>query len=303
MTRSKNLAFTTPLKGNLALCDPCDDADLHRIRDLYKFIWVREGRVQLRIDHIPLELHAGELVPLTPHHRLEIPQIDAEVLILAFDSNFYCIFGHDGEVSCSGLLFNGTSELLRLELNEERAAALGRVIDDLRAEYEVADGLREEMLRIGGVGQAARASGVARDLRSSHPWGPYTGLLRHEPVVRTQGDVMARLMVRCREVLQSAQYIDRLLEAWRSPAGELPAPDYTAPLAPDSLSVGLVEGWRGEICHAVVTDSSGRIAACRIKDPSLHNWLALALAVRGEGISDFPICNKSFNLSYCGHDL
>ncbi|WP_302362825.1 helix-turn-helix domain-containing protein [uncultured Alistipes sp.] len=148
MTRSKNLAFTTPLKGNLALCDPCDDADLHRIRDLYKFIWVREGRVQLRIDHIPLELHAGELVPLTPHHRLEIPQIDAEVLILAFDSNFYCIFGHDGEMSCSGLLFNGTSELLRLELNEERAAALGRVIDDLRAEYEVADGLREEMLRM-----------------------------------------------------------------------------------------------------------------------------------------------------------
>ena len=148
MTRSKNLAFTTPLMGNLALCDPCDDADLHRIRDLYKFIWVREGRVQLRIDHIPLELHAGELVPLTPHHRLEIPQIDAEVLILAFDSNFYCIFGHDGEVSCSGLLFNGTSELLRLELTEERAAALGRVIDDLRAEYEVADGLREEMLRM-----------------------------------------------------------------------------------------------------------------------------------------------------------
>ena len=148
MTRSKNLAFTTPLKGNLALCDPCDDADLHRIRDLYKFIWVREGRVQLRIDHIPLELHAGELVPLTPHHRLEIPQIYAEVLIHAFDSNFYCIFGHDGEVSCSGLLFNGTSELLRLELTEERAAALGRVIDDLRAEYEVADGLREEMLRM-----------------------------------------------------------------------------------------------------------------------------------------------------------
>lgn len=148
MTRSKNLAFTTPLKGNLVLCDTCDDADLRRIRDLYKFIWVREGRAQLRIDHIPLELHAGELVPLTPHHRLEIPQIDAEVLILAFDSNFYCIFGHDGEVSCSGLLFNGTSELLRLELTEERAAALGRVIDDLRAEYEVADGLREEMLRM-----------------------------------------------------------------------------------------------------------------------------------------------------------
>ena len=202
-----------------------------------------------------------------------------------------------------------TAEMIRTNVRE-----IARRYDEVRRDIQSSPSLlarfeqcgivpREEMLRIGGVGQAARASGVARDLRSSHPWGPYTGLLHHEPVVRTQGDVMARLMVRCREVLQSAQYIDRLLEAWRSPAGELPVPDYTAPLAPDSLSVGLVEGWRGEICHAVVTDSSGRIAACRIKDPSLHNWLALALAVRGEGISDFPICNKSFNLSYCGHDL
>ena len=73
--------------------------------------------------------------------------------------------------------------------------------------------------------------------------------------------------------------------------------------APDSLAFGLVEGWRGETCHVLLTDAQSRIAACRIKDPSLHNWLALALAVRGEGISDFPICNKSFNLSYCGHDL
>ena len=163
---------------------------------------------------------------------------------------------------------------------------------------------REEMLRIGGVGQAARASGLARDVRASHPWGIYAETLRHEPIVRTQGDVMARLMVRCREVLQSAAYIDRLLDAWeRQTPPAVPQPDYTAPLAPEALSFGLVEGWRGETCHVAVTDAAGRIAACRIKDPSLHNWLALALAVRGEGISDFPICNKSFNLSYCGHDL
>ena len=71
----------------------------------------------------------------------------------------------------------------------------------------------------------------------------------------------------------------------------------------ESLAFGLIEGWRGEICHVTVTDADGHIAACKIKDPSLHNWLALALAVRGEGISDFPICNKSFNLSYCGNDL
>ena len=164
---------------------------------------------------------------------------------------------------------------------------------------------RDEMQRIGGVGQAARASGLARDIRTSHPWGVFAGPLRHESIVRTQGDVMARLMVRSREVLQSAEYIGRLLETGEQErtAAENSAPDYTAPLAPSSLAFGLVEGWRGETCHVLLTDAEGRIAAVRIKDPSLHNWLALALAVRSEGISDFPICNKSFNLSYCGHDL
>lgn len=164
---------------------------------------------------------------------------------------------------------------------------------------------RDEMLRIGGVGQAARASGVARDIRATHPWGVFPTTLRHESILKSQGDVMARLMMRCREVLQSAGYIERLLGIPQTgePSVAPPAPDYTAPLAPRSLAFGLVEGWRGETCHVLTTDDEGRIAACRIKDPSLHNWLALALAVRGEGISDFPICNKSFNLSYCGHDL
>ncbi len=166
---------------------------------------------------------------------------------------------------------------------------------------------REQMTAIGGVGQAARASGVLRDLRATHAWGAYAKHIRHDPFVKTQGDVMARLMMRCREVLQSAEYIDRLLEIYEQKYADAPtpcgAPDYTAPLAPSSLSFGLVEGWRGETCHVLVTDAAGGIAACRIKDASLHNWTALALALRGEGISDFPICNKSFNLSYCGHDL
>ena len=166
---------------------------------------------------------------------------------------------------------------------------------------------RDEMRRIGGVGQAARASGFARDIRASHPWGVYAKQLRHEPILKRHGDVMARLMIRCREVLQSASYVDRLLASYEQKYAAVgnpcPAPDYEAPLQASSLAFGLVEGWRGETCHVVVTDAAGEIAACRIKDPSLHNWLALALAVRGEGISDFPICNKSFNLSYCGHDL
>jgi Ni,Fe-hydrogenase III large subunit len=65
----------------------------------------------------------------------------------------------------------------------------------------------------------------------------------------------------------------------------------------------VTEGWRGEICHVAVTDGDGQPVLYRIKDPSMHNWMALALAVRNQEISDFPVCNKSFNLSYCGNDL
>lgn len=73
--------------------------------------------------------------------------------------------------------------------------------------------------------------------------------------------------------------------------------------SPNAFSIALVEGWRGEICHCAITDEKGELLIYKIKDPSFHNWLALALAVRNNEISDFPICNKSFNLSYAGHDL
>lgn len=160
---------------------------------------------------------------------------------------------------------------------------------------------KAEMQRIGGVGMAARASGVKRDIRASHPYAAYSTEIAHESIIKRQGDVMSRLMIRSREVLQSADYIEQLLASY-TPA-ELSRPDYEAELAAEALSFSMVEGWRGEICHVAITDNKGVISTYKVKDPSLHNWLALAIAVRGEGISDFPICNKSFNLSYCGHDL
>ncbi|MDE5709377.1 MAG: NADH-quinone oxidoreductase subunit C [Alistipes sp.] len=201
----------------------------------------------------------------------------------------------------------------KVRMIRENVREIARRYDEVRRDIKSSPSLlarfeecgavpREEMQRIGGVGQAARASGLARDLRTTHPWPSYAGPRPHDPVIKRQGDVMARLMVRCREVLQSAEIIGKLLAEYDA-AGTRPSPDYAAPLAPRSLSFGLVEGWRGETCHVAITDAEGGLAAVRIKDPSLHNWLALALAVRGEGISDFPICNKSFNLSYCGHDL
>ena len=113
---------------------------------------------------------------------------------------------------------------------------------------------------------------------------------------------MARLMVRANEVLQSAEYIRDILNSY-DVSEEYSHPDYTSALTPNALSFALTEGWRGEICHVALTDKQGNIIKYKVKDPSVHNWLGLAIAVRSEGISDFPINNKSFNLSYCGHDL
>lgn len=162
---------------------------------------------------------------------------------------------------------------------------------------------REQLATIGAVGMAARAGGLERDVRKTHPYGPWRETIRHVPELKRQGDVMARLLLRGRELYASANYISMLIDSLAPSFESMPGPEYGQSLTPSSLSYSLVEGWRGEICHCALTDGAGRMAAYRIKDPSVHNWLALALAVRGEGISDFPINNKSFNLSYCGHDL
>ncbi len=152
---------------------------------------------------------------------------------------------------------------------------------------------------IGSVGLAARASGLSRDIRSSHPYAGYH-TLKHEPIVKRHGDVYSRLQVRKQEVPQSIGYVRELLKSMET-SQTVATPPGTP--APGSLVVSLVEGWRGEICHCAVTDAGGELLIYKVKDPSFHNWMALAMAVRNNEISDFPICNKSFNLSYCGHDL
>ncbi len=153
---------------------------------------------------------------------------------------------------------------------------------------------------IGLVGPAARAAGLDRDIRFSHPAGCYakTAPARAEA---SGGDVLARALIRRREITASTVWLKDQLTHWRqenaTTTATLPA------LAPDSIAVSLVEAWRGEMCHVAVTDARGAFRRYKIVDPSFHNWFGLALALRGEQISHFPICNKSFNLSYCGHDL
>lgn len=152
---------------------------------------------------------------------------------------------------------------------------------------------------IGTVGMAARASGISRDIRNSHPFALFAQL-NHEPVIKRHGDVYSRTQIRKEEILQSIGYIRQWLQTIPRENGQ--SPELQKP-KPDSFTVSLIEGWRGEICHCAITDDSSELLHYKIKDPSLHNWLALALAVRNNEISDFPICNKSFDLSYCGHDL
>ena len=156
-----------------------------------------------------------------------------------------------------------------------------------------------EVLEIGTVGMAARMSGLNRDIRSSHPNNLYNSI-NHQPVIKHHGDVYSRVQIRKEEIRQSISYIKGLLQD---------VPEFKNPenitLMPqkEKFIISLVEGWRGEICHCAITDEAGNLILYKIKDPSHHNWMALAQAVRNNDISDFPICNKSFGLSYCGHDL
>jgi Ni,Fe-hydrogenase III large subunit len=151
---------------------------------------------------------------------------------------------------------------------------------------------------LGLVGLVARACGIQRDVRHEFP----SGMFRFSQVpVSTwhTGDVFARAYVRWLEIQRSAAFVRDQLTAL--PDGSVRVE--IAPLATNAFVVCLVEGWRGEICHVAVTDDRGHFARYKVVDPSSHNWMGLAMALRDQQISDFPLCNKSFNLSYCGHDL
>ncbi len=160
----------------------------------------------------------------------------------------------------------------------------------------------DQLRSIGAVGMAARMGGLNRDIRYSHP-EPLITPEDPEPVILQGGDVLSRALLRRKEAERSARMIHLLLDHHQETEPVKANPVYDAEIQADSLAFSLSEGWRGEICHAAITGKQGEILHYKIKDPSFHNWMALALAVRNQEISDFPVCNKSFNLSYCGNDL
>lgn len=141
--------YHTKLKGTLALTDSyLTEKALQKEKGLYKFIWVRNGSITVEIDHQEMTLTQDEVISLTHLQHLEFKSIDGEYLTLLFNSNFYCIYGNDHEVSCSGFLFNGSSHLIRFTLNEKERKELDTITEALENEFTVSDSLQEEMLRI-----------------------------------------------------------------------------------------------------------------------------------------------------------
>jgi Ni,Fe-hydrogenase III large subunit/Ni,Fe-hydrogenase III component G len=188
-----------------------------------------------------------------------------------------------------------------LKLFETEFIDLMRIIDgsdSTRDRLEHTGILHPDKARdLGIVGVAGRASGVDRDLRRDHPYAAYGEVTFAVPVYR-EGDVLRRMSVRVDEIWESLGILRQMLTVLSPGSYRIAVP----PLPPDCVALGAVEGWRGEILHWIRTGSQGRLERCKIKDPSLNNWPAIVEAVQGNIVPDFPVINKSFNLSYSGTD-
>ncbi|MDD5327185.1 MAG: hydrogenase [Phycisphaerae bacterium] len=190
-------------------------------------------------------------------------------------------------------------KLTRLKKDVEVAAKLLWSTPSVLARFEDTGVVPPQTCReLGLVGVPARACGAEIDCRFNFPAGIYS--FAQIPVSSWHtGDVFARAYVRWLEIQRSIAFI--LDQIKTCPQVQIKT-NIKLP-APDKFCVSLVEGWRGEICHVGITDSNGSLYHYKITDPSFHNWTGLAMAMGNQQISDFPLCNKSFNLSYCGHDL
>ena len=204
---------------------------------------------------------------------------------------------------------------VRSDWNDEQLDSLDEFAKELRPEFdslvdlirassstrdrlETTGILKPQTARdLGVVGIAGRASGINADLRRDFPHAAY-GQVQFKVPVYQEGDVLRRMQVRIDEVGQSFEIIQQLLQEMPQGALRVTMP----PLSTGAVALGYSEGWRGEIFHWIRAAGPNRLARCKIKDPSLQNWPALSEAILGNIIPDFPVVNKSFNLSYSGTD-
>jgi len=223
------------------------------------------------------------------------------------------VFGHRWTMDC--IVPGGTA----VDVDAAAAATIGAQCDatlrearELRSIYDEHAVLQDRFVgtgqvspelaaQLGLIGLAGRASGQGADLRADHPWPPYDTLAPKVASHRA-GDVAARVAVRFAELFESLRLIRAILAA-------LPSGEHRTEVRlreGPSAGAGWVEGWRGEVFVALELDGAAeghRIRRCHCHDPSWQNWPVLEHAVIGNIVPDFPLINKSFNLSYSGHDL
>jgi Ni,Fe-hydrogenase III large subunit len=224
-------------------------------------------------------------------------------MLLALNGNRY----GRGLLKPGGVAFDFNIDLVKnLKIRIERGMKEADEITDLLfstpsvlARFEKTGVVKTETARdLGLVGPSARASGLQRDVRCDYPFGMYR-FKKIIPAKAATGDVFARARVRALEIKRSLAFIDEILELVPQEKILISCEE----IKPSSFAVCMTEGWRGEIVHIAFTNERSELSRYKIIDPSFHNWPGLEMALRNGAISDFPLCNKSFNLSYAGFDL
>ena len=180
-----------------------------------------------------------------------------------------------------------------IEVAEESSSLLNRLEGAGQLDRDIA-------LDHGVIGVAGRAVGITCDARIDYPYAAYDKI-KFNISLEKNGDVRSRFYVRIKEVYSSISIIEQALGCL-SAEGKLVA-DSKIELRKNSCAVGVAEGWRGDIVYFVMTDKEGNIARVDVRDPSFINWTVLGYAGQGNVVPDFPLINKSFNLSYSGNDL
>lgn len=263
----------------------------------------------LALEHERLANHLGDLgalgndagfaFGLTQFSRMKEDLLRTNVD--AFGARYLFDFVQPGGVGAD-LPENAPRLLLDRYLVLEEGVSLLRTIYDnhagLQDRFREAGVLNQKFAeKLGAIGLAGRASGVSLDLRVDHPWSPYDRL-EARVVTQSIGDVAARVQIRFDEIFESLRLCRILLED--SAAGPI---QIDCPVAdPHRLGLGLIEGWRGPVLIALESGPDGSIRRCHAHDPSWQNWPLLEYAILGNIVPDFPLINKSFNLSYSGHD-
>lgn len=263
----------------------------------------------LALEHERVANHLGDLgalgndagfaFGLTHFSRLKEDLL--RVNLAAFGARYLFDFIQPGGVA-TDLTGNATRLLLDHYLALEDGVSRLRAIYDnhpgLQDRFREAGILKQDLAeKLGAVGLVGRASGVLLDLRVDHAWSPYDAL-NPKLITQSTGDVAARVQVRFDELFESLRLCRKLLEASVSGPIQIDCPLAEA----DRLGIGLIEAWRGPVVIVLESGPNGSIRRCHAHDPSWQNWPLLEYAILGNIVPDFPLINKSFNLSYSGHD-